>query len=59
MAASSSIGSLCGTGAAAAVARVLSDNVFGDDGGVHELATVTGSVDAGYAVQLAVPVGSA
>ena len=29
-----------------------SDNVFGDDGGVHELATVTGSVEQGYVVAL-------
>ena len=35
-----------------------SDNVFGDDGGAHQLGTVTGSVDAGYAVQLAVPVST-
>jgi protocatechuate 3,4-dioxygenase beta subunit len=33
-----------------------SDNVFGDDAGVHQLGTVTGSVDAGYIVELAVPV---
>jgi protocatechuate 3,4-dioxygenase beta subunit len=32
------------------------DNVFADDGGVHELATVTGSVDKGYAIALTVPV---
>ena len=32
------------------------DNVFGDDDGVHELATVTGSVDAGYTIALTVPV---
>lgn len=32
-----------------------SDNVFGDDGGVRELATVTGSV-SGYAATLTVPV---
>jgi protocatechuate 3,4-dioxygenase beta subunit len=36
-----------------------SDNVFGDDGGAHQLGTVTGSLDAGYAVQLAVPVNTA
>jgi protocatechuate 3,4-dioxygenase beta subunit len=35
-----------------------SDNVFGDDGGAHQLGNVTGSVDAGYAVQLAVPVST-
>jgi protocatechuate 3,4-dioxygenase beta subunit len=33
-----------------------SDNVFGDDGGVHQLGTVTGDVSGGYAVALAVPV---
>lgn len=32
------------------------DNVFGDDGGVTQLATVTGDVTAGYAVALAVGV---
>ncbi len=32
------------------------DMVFGDDGGVHQLATVTGSVSAGYTATLAVPV---
>ncbi|MDP9334403.1 MAG: 3,4-dioxygenase subunit beta, partial [Actinomycetota bacterium] len=32
------------------------DNVFADDGGVHELAAVTGSVDKGYAIALTVPV---
>jgi protocatechuate 3,4-dioxygenase beta subunit len=35
---------------------LASDNVFGDDGGVHQLATVTGSVASGYAVSLAVGV---
>jgi protocatechuate 3,4-dioxygenase beta subunit len=33
-----------------------SDNVFGEDGGARQLGTVTGSVDAGYVVELAVPV---
>ena len=32
------------------------DNVFGDDGGVHQLGTITGSVDSGLSVELAVPV---
>lgn len=32
------------------------DNVFGDDGGVRQLATVSGSVDAGYTLELMVPV---
>ena len=35
---------------------LTSDMVFGDDGGVHQLGTVTGSVNAGYTVTLAVPV---
>lgn len=35
-----------------------SDMVFGEDGGARQLGTVTGSVDAGYAVELAVPVRS-
>jgi protocatechuate 3,4-dioxygenase beta subunit len=33
-----------------------SDNVFRDDGGIHELGTVTGDVSSGMAVSLAVPV---
>ena len=33
-----------------------SDNVFGDDGGAHQLGTVSGSVAAGYTVGLAVGV---
>ena len=32
------------------------DNVFGDDGGVHELGTISGSVSSGLTVELAVPV---
>jgi protocatechuate 3,4-dioxygenase beta subunit len=32
------------------------DNVFGDDGGVHQLGTVTGDVTSGLAVALTVPV---
>ncbi|ROO61354.1 protocatechuate 3,4-dioxygenase beta subunit [Micromonospora sp. Llam0] len=32
------------------------DNVFGDDGGASQLATVTGDVSAGYAATLVVPV---
>ncbi|WP_371402547.1 3,4-dioxygenase subunit beta [Kribbella sp. NBC_00662] len=32
------------------------DNVFGDDGGVHQLATVTGDVDQGYIAALTVGV---
>ncbi len=34
------------------------DNVFGDDGGVHELGTVTGSVDEGLTVALTVGVAA-
>jgi len=43
------------------LARVslASDNVFGDDGGVHELGTIGGSVAAGLTVALAVPVKTA
>ncbi|MBT3073796.1 MULTISPECIES: intradiol ring-cleavage dioxygenase [Streptomyces] len=32
------------------------DNVFGDDGGVHQLATTTGSPKAGYTATLTVPI---
>jgi protocatechuate 3,4-dioxygenase beta subunit len=35
------------------------DNVFGDDGGVHELGTVTGDVTGGLTVALTVPVRKA
>ncbi len=35
------------------------DNVFGDDGGAQQLGSVTGSVDAGYVVTLAIPVSVA
>jgi protocatechuate 3,4-dioxygenase beta subunit len=35
---------------------LASDNVFGDDGGVHQLGTVTGSLAGGYSVALTVPV---
>jgi protocatechuate 3,4-dioxygenase beta subunit len=38
---------------------VDSDNVFGEDGGAHQLGTVEGNVAAGYAVTLAVPVKTA
>ena len=31
-----------------------SDNVFGDDGGIHQIATMSGSVDAGYAASLTI-----
>lgn len=33
-----------------------SDNVFGDDGGIHQIATMSGSVGAGYAAALTVGV---
>jgi protocatechuate 3,4-dioxygenase beta subunit len=36
-----------------------SDNVFGDDGGARQLGTVTGGIDGGYVVELAVPVTAA
>ncbi|MYX13784.1 3,4-dioxygenase subunit beta [Streptomyces sp. SID8374] len=32
------------------------DNVFGDDGGVHQLATTTGSPKSGYTAKLTVPI---
>jgi protocatechuate 3,4-dioxygenase beta subunit len=32
------------------------DGVFGDDGAIRQLATVSGSVDAGYTCELSVPV---
>jgi protocatechuate 3,4-dioxygenase beta subunit len=35
---------------------LATDNVFGDDGGAHQLGTMSGSVPEGYAVELAVPV---
>jgi protocatechuate 3,4-dioxygenase beta subunit len=35
------------------------DNVFGDDGGAHQLGTATGSVAEGYVVELTVPVVTA
>jgi protocatechuate 3,4-dioxygenase beta subunit len=35
---------------------LTSDNVFGDDGGELQLATVTGDVASGYAVSLQIPV---
>jgi protocatechuate 3,4-dioxygenase beta subunit len=45
----------------AALARVslASDGVFGDDGGAHQLGTVSGSVAGGLTVELAVPVKAA
>jgi hypothetical protein len=38
---------------------VQSDNVFGDDGGVHELGTMSGTVQQGLTVDLAVPAKTA
>jgi len=38
---------------------LASDGVFGDDGGAHQLGTVSGSVAGGLAVELAVPVKTA
>jgi protocatechuate 3,4-dioxygenase beta subunit len=35
---------------------LASDNVFGDDGGIHELGAISGSVASGLTVELAVPV---
>jgi protocatechuate 3,4-dioxygenase beta subunit len=35
---------------------LTSDMVFADDGGIHEIGTVSGSASAGYTVTLAVPV---
>ena len=34
------------------------DNVFGEDDGVHQLAKVSGSVDAGYVASLTVPIAA-
>jgi protocatechuate 3,4-dioxygenase beta subunit len=36
---------------------LATDNVFGDDGGVRELGSVTGSISSGLTVELSVPVG--
>jgi protocatechuate 3,4-dioxygenase beta subunit len=35
---------------------LASDNVFGDDAGVHQLATVTGDTSAGFTARLTVPI---
>ena len=35
---------------------LATDNVFADDGGVHQLGTITGDVSSGYSVSLTVPV---
>ena len=41
-----------------AATSLTSDNVFGDDGGTRQLATMTGNVDAGYRARLVVPVSA-
>jgi len=38
---------------------LASDNVFGNDGGAHQLGTISGSVSSGLTVELAVPVETA
>ena len=38
---------------------LASDNVFGNDGGIHQLGTISGSVASGLTVELAVPVQAA
>ncbi|WP_439592117.1 intradiol ring-cleavage dioxygenase [Microbacterium sp.] len=40
----------------AAQVSLQSDNVFGDDGGIHQIATMAGSVTAGYTASLAIGV---
>jgi protocatechuate 3,4-dioxygenase beta subunit len=42
-----------------AAVSLSTDNVFGEDGAAHQLATVTGSVDDGYRVALTVPIDTA
>ena len=37
---------------------LTSDSVFGDDGGAHQLGTISGSVADGLTVELAVPVNA-
>jgi len=37
---------------------LATDNVFGDDGGVHQMGTVTGDLTNGYQVALTVPIDS-
>lgn len=38
---------------------LATDDVFGDDGGIHQIASVTGSLDAGYVAALTVPIDTA
>lgn len=35
---------------------LTSDNVFGNDGGIHQLATVTGDLTRGYVANLTIGV---
>ena len=35
---------------------LTSDNVFGDDGGIHQLATVTGDTSSGFVANLTIGV---
>lgn len=35
---------------------LATDNVFGDDGGIHQIGTVTGDVSKGYTASLTVPI---
>ena len=44
------------SGSAVAAECLDRDMVFSDDGGVHELGTIGGSLSGGLSVQLAVPV---
>jgi protocatechuate 3,4-dioxygenase beta subunit len=37
---------------------LATDNVFADDGGVHQLGTITGDTSSGYSVSLTVPVSA-
>jgi hypothetical protein len=39
-----------------AATSLTSDNVFGDDGGIHQLATVTGDPASGYVANLTIGV---
>lgn len=35
---------------------LVTDNVFGDDGGIHQIASMTGDADSGYVANLTVPI---
>ncbi len=39
-----------------AALSLTSDNVFGDDGGIHQLATMSGDVSSGYRASLTAPI---